>query len=155
MLTSIKCACGRRNTGMLSISSLSSSTGPRGSRSSSVSDQFGPLPQSPQSLSAASTSSHSSQPDPPKLDDVISRKFLIIIARNYLNDWKKLAPFLNLSRQQETAIAKTSTDYDIQKQMCLELWQEKEGNKGTYNALISAAEEAKDKQLADNIKSLP
>ena len=90
----------------------------------------------------------------PKLDEVISRKTLAVIARDHLNDWWKLGPFLDLSRQQETAIAHKSSDYGLQKRECLEVWQEVKGDGATYRALISAAEEAEDQQLADNIRNM-
>ena len=90
----------------------------------------------------------------PSLDDVISRKSMAVIARDHLNDWKKLGPFLDLSRQQETAIANSSPDYGLQKRECLEVWQENKGKEATYHALISAAEEAEDKKLADKIRDL-
>ena len=90
----------------------------------------------------------------PKLDDVISRKNLAVIARDHLNDWKKLGPFLDLSRQQETAIAHSSPDYGLQKRECLEVWKEVKEDGATYRALISAAEEAEDQQLVDNIRNM-
>ena len=90
----------------------------------------------------------------PSLDDVISRKSLAVIARDHLNDWKKLGPFLDLFRQQETAIANSSPDYGLQKRECLEVWKENKGKEATYHALISAAEEAEDKELADKIRDL-
>ena len=80
-----------------------------------------------------------------------SRKSLAVIARDHLNDWKKLGPFLDLSRQQETAIANSSPDYGRE---CLEVWKENKGKEATYHALISAAEEAEDKELADKIRDL-
>ena len=88
------------------------------------------------------------------MDGVISRKTLAVIARDHLNDWKKLGPFLDLSRQQETAIAHSSPDYGLQKRECLEVWKEVKGDGATYEALISAAEEAEDQQLADNIRNI-
>ena len=88
------------------------------------------------------------------MDDVISRKTLAVIARDHLNDWKKLGPFLDLSRQQETAIAHSSPDYGLQKQECLEVWKEVKGDGATFRAIISAAEEAEDQQLADNIRNM-
>jgi hypothetical protein len=89
-----------------------------------------------------------------KLDDVISRKSLVKIARDSLNKWEKLAPFLDLSRQQETMIAKSFPDYGKQKQECLEEWKEMKGKEATYCALISAAEEAEDKELAHSVHSM-
>ena len=90
----------------------------------------------------------------PKLDDVISRKSLTVIARDHLNNWKTLGPFLDLTRQQETAIAYSSPDFGLQKRECLEVWKEKRGKEATYRALISAAEEAGDQLLADNIRDM-
>ena len=90
----------------------------------------------------------------PKLGDVISRKSLVKIARDSLNKWEKLAPFLDLSRQQETMIANSFPDYGKQKQECLEVWKEMKGKEATYCALISAAEEAENKELADYVLSM-
>ncbi|CAI8026377.1 hypothetical protein GBAR_LOCUS15150 [Geodia barretti] len=104
------------------------------------------------------SSSPSAIPPPkhsgPKLDDVISRKSLTVIARDHLNNWKTLGPFLDLTRQQETAIAYSSPDFGLQKRECLEVWKEKRGKEATYRALISAAEEAGDQLLADNIRDM-
>ena len=90
----------------------------------------------------------------PKQDDVISRKSLTVIARDHLNNWKTLGPFLDLTRQQETAIAYSSPDFGLQKRECLEVWKEKRGKEATYRALISAAEVAGDQLLADNIRDM-
>ena len=97
----------------------------------------------------------SSISDGPKLDDVISRKSLTVIARDHLKNWKTFGPFLGLTEQQETAIANNNPhDYDLQKRECLEVWKKRRGREATYRALISAAEEARDKELADNIKGM-
>ena len=34
------------------------------------------------------------------------------------------------------------------------MWKEERGREATYRALISAAEEARDKELADNIRDM-
>ncbi|CAI8054043.1 hypothetical protein GBAR_LOCUS29538 [Geodia barretti] len=90
-----------------------------------------------------------------KEDDVISDRDLAVIARHYLKDWEKLRPFLRLSRAQKKEIARSySRDYELQKQECLEVWKEEMGREATYQALISAAEEAGDQQLPDNIRDM-
>ena len=91
----------------------------------------------------------------PKLDDVISRRYLAAIAWNHITHWEPLGPFLDLTRQQKVEIAqKYRGNYGLQKRECLEVWKEVTGDGATYRALISAAEEAQDKQLADNIRNI-
>ena len=34
------------------------------------------------------------------------------------------------------------------------MWKERKGNEATYSALITAAEKAKDQQLADRVKAM-
>ena len=97
----------------------------------------------------------SSISDGPKLDDVISRKSLTVIARDHLKNWKIFGPFLGLTEQQETAIANNYPhDYDLQKRECLEVWKKGRGRGATYRALISAAEDAGDQLLAYKIKGM-
>ena len=87
--------------------------------------------------------------------DVISDRDLAVIARDHLTDWENLQPFLGLSRAQKKEISKSFPgDYGKQKRECLEVWKEERGREATYRALISAAEEAKDQQLADNIRDM-
>ena len=91
----------------------------------------------------------------PKLDDLISRRCLAAIAKNHITHWEPLGPFLDLTRQQEMEIAqKYSSNYELQKRECLEVWKEVKGNGATYRALISAAEEADDHRLVDCVRSL-
>ena len=86
---------------------------------------------------------------------MISDRDLAVIARHYLKDWEKVRPFLGLSRAQKKEIARSySRDYELQKQECLEVWKEERGREATYRALISAAEEARDQELADNIRDM-
>ena len=88
-------------------------------------------------------------------DDEISGRDLAVIARDHLTQWEKLHPFLGLNRAQKKEIARSYPgDYGLQKQECLEVWKEERGREATYRALISAAEEAKDQQLADNIRDM-
>ena len=90
-----------------------------------------------------------------KEHDEISDRDLAVIARDHLTQWEKLQPFVGLSRAKKKEIARSYPgDYGLQKQECLEVWKEKRGEEATYRALISAAEEAKDKELADNIRDM-
>ena len=136
-------------------------TSPRYSLSSSTSSgPFSPPLQSPQtpltqSLATCSLSSSSDTvTGAPKLDDVISRKSLAEIAKK-ITHWKPLGPYLDLTRQQEEEIAhKYRDNLGMQKRECLEVWKEVKGEGATYRALILAAEEAEDRQLADCVRSL-
>ena len=87
------------------------------------------------------------------LDEEVSDRDLAIIARDHVNDWKSLRPFLELSRPKEKEIVQSySTDYGKQKQECLEVWKEMKGKEATYSVLIRAAEDAKSQSLADGVK---
>ena len=82
-------------------------------------------------------------------EDVVSDRDLAVIARDYLDDWENLHSFLGLSRVQKREIANSyPRDYGKQKQECLEVWKEVMGPEATYSALISAAEDAKHKNMA-------
>ena len=77
------------------------------------------------------------------------------IARDHLTNWESLRPYLGLSRQQQVEIRKSyHGDYGEQKRECLEVWKETKGNDATFGALITAAEKAKDQQLADRVKAM-
>ena len=65
-----------------------------------------------------------------------------------------MRPHLGLSRQKEEAIRQTYKSYEQQKQECLEEWKKLKGNKATYGEFITAAEEAKNKQLADGVRAM-
>ena len=78
-----------------------------------------------------------------------------MIARDHLTDWENLQPFLGLNRAQKKEITNSyPRDYGKQKRESLEVWKEERGREATYRALISAAEEARDKELADNIRDM-
>ena len=80
---------------------------------------------------------------------------LAVIARDYLTDWEDLHPFLGLTRAQKKEIINSyPRDYGKQKRECLEVWKEVKGDGATYRALISAAEKAKKKELADKIRDM-
>ena len=89
------------------------------------------------------------------LDEEISDRDLAIIARDHVNDWKSLRPFLGLNRPKEKEIVQSyPTDYGKQKQECLEVWKEMKGKEATYSALIRAAEDAKFQSLADGVRAV-
>ena len=89
------------------------------------------------------------------LDRVISDRQLAVIAKDYVTQWEYLAPFLGLTRPKEKEIAKSYPgDYFLQKRECLSVWKEMEGERATYRAFISAAEEAGDQQLAHTVRDL-
>ena len=90
-----------------------------------------------------------------KLEEVICDEDLAVIARDHLVDWEDLHPFLGLTRAQKKEIINSYTrDYGKQKRECLEVWKEVKGDGATYRALISAAEKAKNKELADNVRDM-
>jgi hypothetical protein len=89
------------------------------------------------------------------LDRVISDRDLAVIARDHVTHWGSLAPFLGLTRAQEQEIAMSyQGDYGKQKRECLSVWKEIEGERATYRAFISAAEEAGNQQLAHTVRDL-
>ena len=90
-----------------------------------------------------------------RLEKVVSDVDVATIARDHLTKWESLKPYLGLSRQQQVEIRKSYPgDYGEQKRECLEVWKEMKGNKATYGALITAAEGAKDQQLADRVRDM-
>ena len=126
------------------------------------------LPYKPNMLVFSTTSALNLKPPPiitflllflnagtPGLNSPISAQHLALIARHYLNDWEALCPHLGLSCNQETAIARSHPqDYARQRHKCLQEWRRTKGVGATYQALISAAEEAKQQFLADNVRDL-
>ena len=89
------------------------------------------------------------------MDRVISDRDLAVIARDHVTHWRSLAPFLGLSRAQKKEIDESfKWDYEAQKMECLEVWKEERGREATYQALISAAEEAENLQLAHTVRDL-
>ena len=88
------------------------------------------------------------------LNRMVSDRDLAVIARDHLTDWGSLVPFLGLTRAQEQQIAKSYPgDYGRQGQECLQIWRKMKGAEATYQALITAAVEAKDQLLADAMKN--
>ena len=91
---------------------------------------------------------------PAGLDEEVSDRDLKTIARE-LNDWKSLRPFLGLSRSNEKEISKSCRrDYEEQKYECLKVWKDTKGKEATYDALITAAQDAKFQSLADSVRAM-
>ena len=89
------------------------------------------------------------------IDAVVSETDMAVIAREYLANWESLRPHLGLSRPKETSIRNSFPgNYEQQKQECLSVWQEMNGDRATYRALVTAAESARNQQLADKVKAL-
>ena len=89
-----------------------------------------------------------------QFDGVITNIHIAEIARDFLSNWESLSPYLGLSRPQEKEISKTYSLYGDQKRECLNKWKEEKGKEATYRAFIDAAEKAKNKQLADNVREM-
>ena len=86
---------------------------------------------------------------------MVSDRDVATIARDHLIDWESLSPYLGFSRPQKEGIRKSYPgDYGKQKRECLEVWKEMKGKEATYGAFITAAEEAKNQQLADGVKAM-
>ena len=89
-----------------------------------------------------------------RLEEVISDVDVATIARDLLIKWEPLRPYLGLNRAQKEKIRKTCHDNEQQKLECLEIWKEMQGDGATYGAFITAAESAKDQQLADGVRAM-
>ena len=88
-------------------------------------------------------------------DAEVSDRDLAIIARDFLNDWKVLRPFLGLSRSNATEICQLyPSDTAKQKHECLEVWKDTEGKEATYRVLIRAAKDAQLQSLADGVLAI-
>ena len=86
---------------------------------------------------------------------MISDRHIVVITRDHLTDWETLAVFLGLTEAKQQQIARSYLgDYGRQGRECLEVWREMKGAEATYQALITAAVEAKDQLLADTVKNL-
>ena len=89
------------------------------------------------------------------LGAAIGDRHLAILARDHVTNWESLVPFLGLTEAQEQAVARSSpSDYEKQKRVCLRKWKEAKGARATYQALISAAEEAGNQLLADSVREI-
>ena len=89
-----------------------------------------------------------------RLQQVISDKDITNIARN-VSDWEALAIYMGFSATEMNQL-RGSFPADVQKQgrECLQKWKVKQGRAATYQALIIAAKDAKDQQLADSVRDI-
>ena len=89
-----------------------------------------------------------------RLQQVINGKDITNIAKN-ISDREALAMSLNFSAPVMKQI-RDSFPADVQKQgrECLQKWKVKQGRAATYQALITAAENAEDQQLADSVRDI-
>ena len=86
---------------------------------------------------------------------VIKDKDVITIAREHIGDWEALATNLGFTNPQQTAIKKSHPgDVEKQARSLLQKWKTAKGNDATYEALITAADDAGDMALADHIRSM-
>ncbi|CAI8058445.1 hypothetical protein GBAR_LOCUS31785 [Geodia barretti] len=90
----------------------------------------------------------------PKLDDVISRKSLTVMPGIISITGRHLGHFWTSLDSKKLPLPTALLTSALQKRECLEVWKEKRGREATYRALISAAEEAGDQLLADNIRDM-
>ena len=88
------------------------------------------------------------------LDSVVKENDVDVIATQHLTDWEGLRSYCNLNHAKEVEIGRTSKEYGLQKRHFLQAWKEQEGDKATYRALITAAEKARKKKLADSVRAM-
>ena len=88
------------------------------------------------------------------LDSPVSNIHIAKIAKDFVRNWEKLAPYLRLLPAHEDAIKRDGRRYDDQKREALLIWKELNGRKATYKALIVIAKEVSNVELAENIEAL-
>ena len=87
------------------------------------------------------------------LKKAIPHEHLAKIARELIK-WEELTPSLGLTQQEEVNIRETYRDYADQKREALYTWKRNKGNGATYGALIDAAEDISNAQLAAGVREL-
>ena len=86
---------------------------------------------------------------------MVTQQDVTHIARRHLTRWEPLSPFLELSHTEEEEIRGSfSGNYGKQKTECLQIWKKIKGDKATYSAFITAAIEARDQLLADEVRNM-
>lgn len=88
------------------------------------------------------------------LDTPVTNQDIAKIASDYQVNWGELAPHLGLTLQQEQEIRHSFRQYRHQKRELLLKWRETKGIGATYRALITAAENVSNMQLADGLRNL-
>ena len=89
-----------------------------------------------------------------KLDWLVSTSDISEVARR-LSKWRRLAPHLHISPQQEEEIVNSHpSDLELQTLKCLQKWSHDQYFKATYRALIQAVYKVEDLNLIDEICKL-
>ncbi|CAI8017459.1 hypothetical protein GBAR_LOCUS10589 [Geodia barretti] len=78
---------------------------------------------------------------------------MAVISRDHLTAVGETPTFWDSTELEDKIARSYPGDYGLQKQECLEVWKEERGERHVPS-LISAAEEARDKELADNIRDM-
>ena len=87
------------------------------------------------------------------LDAKISDIDIAEIAKKIV-DWKDLSPYLGLNAAEIKEVKESDSNFLQQKCEALRRWQGKKGDDATYRAFIAVATKARNKELADYVKSL-
>ena len=87
-------------------------------------------------------------------DRKVTERETSIIADEYLRKWEDLYPHLELQSSTDVVIRRSQQDYRDQKRACLLEWKTQRGDGATYRVLIEAAEKARNRLLADNLRSM-
>ena len=75
-----------------------------------------------------------------KLQKVVSDEDILAISRDLVSDWEALATFLGMNHSQKNNIRDSfPNEVERQARRCLQKWIKRNGNRATYQALISAA----------------
>ena len=89
-----------------------------------------------------------------KLDWLVSTSDISEVARR-LSKWRRLAPHLHITPQQEEEIVNSHpSDLELQTLKCLQKWSHDQYFKATYRALIQAVYKVEDLNLIDEICKL-
>ena len=87
------------------------------------------------------------------LDRQLSDKEIADITRKCLKTWEKLYPYLGLNEVDVEGI-KRIPDYEEQRREVLLKWRKQKGSGATFRALIKAARDADNINLADNLEDM-
>ena len=89
-----------------------------------------------------------------RLDSEVSDRDIADIAQKLLTSWDDLSPFLGLDEVANAAIRRTPGGYVEQKKACLQEWKKQQGSRATFRALIQAAKEANNNDLARKLEKM-
>ena len=88
------------------------------------------------------------------LDREVSDKQIADIAQKYLKSWEELSVYLEQDEVANEAIKRTPGGYVEQKKACLQEWKKQQGSRATFRALIQAAVEANNNDLAHKLEKM-